>query len=842
LLGTATTDPQSHIIERPRLLKKLDEAPGRLILLVAPAGYGKTTLARAWLKRRDAVSFEGRRAGRDIATLAIGISDACNRIVPDSGTRMQERLRATRSPEEEARILASILSEDLADWPLDAWLAIDDYHVLSDAPGSDAFIETLFDSTKMNLLLATRIRPQWITSRRLLYGEAIELDQNWLRMEIEEAHQVLQRRNPRYVATLVERSRGWPAVLGLAARVGRGRSGVNDLPSELYDYFAEELFNTLSADLRYDFQLIGLLSNVGHNTLTSLFGDRLATIIESGERVGFLMKGAERVEVHPLLATYLETQLLANPARLVLLDIAIRTLMEEELWDEAFGICTRFDLKAEIVDLIGQGTQVLLEQGRLTTLTRWVHEARSRHLSGPEVDLAEAHVALHQGRFETSELVALRLVHSASDPRLVARAYAVAGAAAHLDSRPEAFEHFSNATLNSDEPTLVLQARIGQFLSALEFNPEITPELIGEIENVEDLDPATTLRLLAHRIMFAHRTGQRGNGGLRDALKRAEAAEPLLAQVANPLARTAYFNAIGFGNCELGRYRKARTFARRLHREGTRYKLPLMMPYANFLLAASALGLRQLRRARDTCETAIAQARNLGHAYGEMNATALLARITLSGGDSSRALELTDIDLRRAPLPALGAEFVAVRALIFAATGDVKNAETTLALPEGHFLDGQIQALRECTEAILLHQNNGDLASARQLLADAIQRGQIDSFVFAYRAYPGLLHLAGEVPRLSNTLSQIIAETGDIDLASQESVPASRPALVGDELSRREREVVELLAQGLRNREIAQRLFISEVTVKSHLRRAYAKLGVSSRTEAVIALQSRPEG
>jgi replication-associated recombination protein RarA len=43
---------QRHIIKRPRLTKLLDEADARVILLVAPAGYGKTTLAREWLGQR----------------------------------------------------------------------------------------------------------------------------------------------------------------------------------------------------------------------------------------------------------------------------------------------------------------------------------------------------------------------------------------------------------------------------------------------------------------------------------------------------------------------------------------------------------------------------------------------------------------------------------------------------------------------------------------------------------------------------------------------------------------------------------------------------------------------
>ena len=85
--------------------------------------------------------------------------------------------------------------------------------------------------------------------------------------------------------------------------------------------------------------------------------------------------------------------------------------------------------------------------------------------------------------------------------------------------------------------------------------------------------------------------------------------------------------------------------------------------------------------------------------------------------------------------------------------------------------------------------------------------------------------LQGGAPMTSAIARKLVA-------AFQEPVPRENPATP---LSAREREILDLLAQGLSNKEIGARLNLSPFTVKNHLARVFEKLHVRCRTEAVMA-------
>ena len=89
------------------------------------------------------------------------------------------------------------------------------------------------------------------------------------------------------------------------------------------------------------------------------------------------------------------------------------------------------------------------------------------------------------------------------------------------------------------------------------------------------------------------------------------------------------------------------------------------------------------------------------------------------------------------------------------------------------------------------------------------------------------LWLAGLLAPPTSNAEELLAAPGPDGL-----VPPAETG--GDALTPREHEVLEMLAEGLSNKEIAWRMNISEHTVKFHVASVFAKLDVSTRTEAVM--------
>jgi LuxR family maltose regulon positive regulatory protein len=95
-----------------------------------------------------------------------------------------------------------------------------------------------------------------------------------------------------------------------------------------------------------------------------------------------------------------------------------------------------------------------------------------------------------------------------------------------------------------------------------------------------------------------------------------------------------------------------------------------------------------------------------------------------------------------------------------------------------------------------------------------------------------LLQQAAERSSVSSYVTQLLTAAGGT-LAPRDQLTSPASAALIEPLSERELEVLQLIAQGLSNREVAERLYIAQGTVKAHASSIYGKLDVNSRTQAV---------
>ena len=347
-------------------------------MLVAPAGYGKTTLARQWLADKPAVWYTATPASADVAALAAGLKEAVSEVVPGAGDALMERLTVTSRPEEEVRTLEAMLAGDLSGWPSNHWLVIDDYQEASESAAAETLIEHLLVDAPLNALIVSRRRPRWASSRRILYGEVFEIDREALAMRDEEAADMLGDAQSS-ASDVINAARGWPAVLALAAVSDTRPRGLVAEP-KLYGFFADEIFGRLDQRTRQTLCELSLYDRGGRSVVLARLGaaeTHRATVV--GLASGFLAEQARgNVELHPLAKQFLQMKLREETAEGLgaVVSDAVATLIDSHrLWDEAYSLIAEFNRVEVLPHLVESAMDDLLATGRSATLRRWLGDS-----------------------------------------------------------------------------------------------------------------------------------------------------------------------------------------------------------------------------------------------------------------------------------------------------------------------------------------------------------------------------------------------------------------------------------------------------------------------------------
>ena len=821
---------QRHIIKRPRLTKLLDEAEARVILLVAPAGYGKTTLAREWTTQRGrtALSYSARMGASDVSSVARGLAHALAPVAAGAEKTVREFLVA--HPEPEADALASLLADEIGAWPAGTWLVIDEYELLIGNDSLQRCVEVLVNGSDANVLIASRERPSWVSSRDLLYGEVFELRRATLAMTFPEATQVLEHA-PHAPAGVVALADGWPVVIGLAALLSGEVELEQDVQIALFDYLAQELFAGLDAVVQRQLVLLSVPSMLTPSVVHAVCGDDADLVLRESIHAGLVaIRDGQELEIHPLCRAFLMGKLPGIGVDTERIDALVEHLVTVGQWDDAFEVIRRFELVGQFPLLLTRGLRGALTEGREGTVDDWIRWAEQRGLEAPVMSLARAEIYLRRGAWQLSEEFALSCARSTDSTEIAAQAHLCAGTAARLlDDGRRAYGHYSNALANNDSAVTRRKALWGRFLASFDADLTANHDALLALEQAADTAPEHLLRVHQARLHVASREGDMSN-----VAAAALAMEPLLQHIDDPMVRSGFMNVLADQLSATSRYKEAERLAALEVAESERFHLAFVLPFALVNLAAAKLGLGAYTTAATLLERAEREDRTQDD-FLRMKREVTRARLYLSRGDARAALEL----LRRLTLEGVrsdvAGEALATAAVAHACLADEPRARLKLDSASPLASDITTQVFVAATNAILGIRDGGDaLAGHLEALAQTVFRtGNFDGALCALRAEPALLRLSAEHPSMREVIRVLVARSADTSLVGALGDPVDRPRM-NVLLSRREGEVLALAAQGFRNGEIGQRLFISPKTVKTHLQNVYEKLEVNSRTEAVV--------
>lgn len=845
------------MVHRSRLLERLnvDLYPGggfnrKLTLVSAPAGYGKTTLVSEWLHSAGYpfawISLD--ENDNDPAVLLSYIVTALRQFQPNFGTSIQAMIQPMQLPPPQA-ILAALVNE-IAAIPASFVLALDDYQVIHTTVIHQMMAFLLeHQPPQMHLVLMTREDPLLPIPRLRAQGLVLEVRQEELRFATEEAAQFFRNvmkidLSKDEVAALANRTEGWIAGLQLAGLSLQGRSDVKAFIQDftgsnrfILDYLLEEVLNQRPAEIQEFLLLTSILDRLCGSLCDAVTGRmNCQELLQGLEQVNLFIipldPSREWYRYHSLFAELLRYRLREQQDS----QPAVMLHQRASQWYEAHGFlpdAIQHALEAQdwsrSVVLISQVNEAMLKRGEVVRLMNWYGRFPNEIVDSQLLlCLPYAWALALASQFEKADSLLAHLERQASEnlPLLgevtavqayLARSRGEYQNVIHLSQRALALLPPTNLTIRGN---LLLNLGLAYWHSGhLRETEEVLKEILPTVQQTKNLFAQRTVDIFLARVLAS-----------RGKLKEAEVDFLQIIQndVQVPINALAYLDLCTLWY-EWNNLKKAAEYLEQGMKWGERSG-NLEFQNAGYLLDAFLLlAGGEVDAARQVAEQAYARIRELPPATRDRSAACCVQVALVSG----------DLDLAGYWSKQMSAEVDAhpfyrfmglTRPRLLIAQGFKEAADEQLRTWHEQALRadwgyGLVAVL--VLRALAARMPEEGLGFLTEALRIAQPEGYIRTFADAGPALKPLL--------LEAALRGVMPDyVGRLLVAIEEKKAAPAQSRLIESLSEREIEVLRLVAAGLSNREIANKLVISSGTAKTHIHNICSKLDVQNRTQAVL--------
>ncbi len=878
-----------NLVERPRLREILAAGEGRALTLVsAPAGFGKTTLLAEWSEDRSDggipvawVSLD--ESDNDPARFLTYLVGALQEIEEAIGEGVLASLRSPQPPHVEA--VMGALINDLAEVPHEITVVLDDYHLIHSDPVHEAvsfLIEHLPDNVR--LVISGRTDPPLPLPRLRARDQMAELRAADLRFTPDEATAFLGDvmglpLSEGDIAALEEITEGWVAALQLAALSMQDREDVSGFVESfsgsnrhVLDFLAEEVLERQPREVREFLLSTSVLERMSAPLCDALTGrsdgqERLERLDRENLFVVALDDERRWYRYHHLFADFLRGRLRReSPEQIGESHLRAASWYEREGWAfEAVEHALAAGDAERTARLVEYYAQPLLLRGEVATVERWLAALPAGLVrSRPRLSLARAIWALIGGRVDEVEPLLTDAERALADqphePPVDETAGVLAnvpGKVAQLRAELARMRGDAERAIGFAQQALAHAGEGDWYLRYLSRGNLAEATLmqgrVGEAEHaladlVRDPWASGPNRYFAVRACYALGQAQRGQGRLGAALQTYRQGLELATEADQPPLSAAGLAHVGLA--EILREQNKLDAALEHATEGV--ALCRQLGYAEPLVTSLTV-LAWVRQARGDQAGALEAIGEAERILPSLEVVVDLifpvavqrARLLLAQGEVSAAARWAaerGLGVEDEPsYPREREHLVLARVLL--AEGKPEQAlrllERLLAAAEAAGRTGSVIEILALQALALWAGNRKEPAvnTLARALALAEPEGYVRTFADEETATGDLLSMTLEVrrrrpPAATDRVSAPYLARVQAALAQGRARPDAEIRLP-ESLSGRELEVLALIAAGRSNQEIANKLFVSVTTVKTHVNNLYRKLDARSRIQAV---------